>query len=106
MKNGTLRQVKVNDRTYKYRVVSELSTEVTMPDGKTITATNWDVKGVREAFYRDEYLNPEIHYNLPKGDEVVEFGIRPADVTRFITDGIERNPDLFDPIEIAEGANA
>ena len=107
MKDGVLRQLMVdNGRVYKYRV-SQLSTDLTMPDGKVLTVTNWDIKGVRERWYRDEYVNPEVHYNLPKETEIVEFGIRAEDVRRYIAEGIKRDEDTFDPLPVvAEGANA
>jgi len=107
MKEGVLRQLKMeNGRVYKYRV-GQLSTELTMPDGKTMTVTNWDVKGVRERWYRDEYVNPEVHYNQPKETELSEFGIKQDDVRRYIAEGIKRNEDVFDPIipEAAEAAS-
>lgn len=107
MKDGVLRLLQMeNGRTYKYRV-GELSTDLTMPDGKVLTVTNWDIKGVRERWYRDEYVNPEVHYNLPKETEIVEYGIRAEDVRRYIAEGIKRDEDTFDPLPaVAEGANA
>jgi hypothetical protein len=108
MKNAVHSIKLSNGRTYKY-MVEELSTDLTLPGGKVLTVANWDIKGVRERWYRDEYVNPEVHYNQPKETEVVEFGIKTEDVKRYIEEGIKRNEDLFDPIlpgQVAEGANA
>ena len=107
MKEGVLRQLMMeNGRTYKYRV-GEISTDLTLPNGKVLTVANWDIKGVRERWYRDEYVNPDVHYNLPKETEIVEHGIRAEDIRRYIAEGIKRDEDTFDPLPpVAEGANA
>jgi len=93
MSKGVLRQMSVFGKVFKYRV-RELETEFRTPNGESLTFTNWDVKGVRERFYRDEYLNPEVHYNQPKEVEMSEFGITASDVRKFI----ESKEDVFDPI--------
>ncbi len=93
MSKGVLRQMSVFGKVFKYRV-RELETEFRIPSGATLTFMNWDVKGVRERFYREEYLNPEVHYNMPKETELSEFGITAVDVRRFI----ESKEDVFDPL--------
>lgn len=106
MKEGVLRQLKMeNDRIYVYRV-GELSTELILPNKKVVLVANWDIKGVRERWYRDEYVNPDVHYNLPKETEIIEYGIKQDDVRRYIAEGIKKNEDLFDPIIVAETAEA
>ena|SRR5271166_1274410 len=109
MSKGVLRQMSVFGKTFKYRVsVLELKevdkktgvpktfphTEFRLPGGSTLTFANWDIKGVRERFYREEYLNPEVHYNLPKETELSEFGVTAVDIRAFI----EGKEELFDPL--------
>jgi len=100
---GALKQISMFGKTFKYRI-SELETEFLLPGGKSMTFTNWDVKGVRERFYREEYLNPEVHYNQPKEPEPSEFGIRASDVLNFIKgneDKFDPLPPVFEPIQVA-----
>lgn len=93
MAKGVLRQASVFGKVFKYRI-KELETEFRLPSGEALTFTNWDVKGVRERFYREEFLDPEIHYNQPKETEPSEFGLTASDVKSFI----ESKPDTFDPL--------
>lgn len=93
MAKGVLRQVSMFGKVFKYRI-KELETEFRLPGGETIVFTNWDVKGVRERFYREEFLDPEVHYNQPKETEPSEFGVTASDVKRFI----ESKVDTFDPL--------
>jgi hypothetical protein len=93
MAKGVLRQVSMFGKVFKYRI-KELETEFRLPGGETLAFTNWDVKGVRERFYREEFLDPEVHYNQPKESEPSEFGVTASDVKRFI----ESKLDTFDPL--------
>ena|SRR5271157_4918193 len=93
MAKGVLRQASVFGKVFKYRI-RETETEFRLPGGDTLAFTNWDVKGVRERFYREEFLNPEVHYNQPKESEPSEFGITATDVRKFI----ESKEDIFDPL--------
>jgi hypothetical protein len=93
MSKGTLKQLSAFGKTFKYRI-GELETEFRLPSGETLTYPNWDVKGVRERFFREEYLDPEIHYNQPKESEPSEFGLKASDVKKFV----EGNVDTFDPL--------
>ncbi len=97
MSKGVLKQLSMFGKVFKYRI-GELETEFRMPTGETLTFTNWDVKGVRERFYREEYLDPEVHYNQPKETEPSDFGIRASDVRNFI----ESKVDTFDPLPPVE----
>ena len=90
---GALKQLAAFGKTFKYRI-GELETEFRLPSGETLTYPNWDVKGVRERFFREEYLDPEIHYNQPKESEPSEFGLKASDVRKFVED----NVDTFDPL--------
>lgn len=90
---GALKQLSAFGKTFKYRI-GELETEFRTPSGETLTYPNWDVKGVRERFFREEYLDPEIHYNQPKESEPSEFGLKASDVKKFV----EGNVDVFDPL--------
>jgi hypothetical protein len=92
MKDVT-KQLLAFGKIFKYRI-AELRTEFHLPSGETMTCPNWDVKGVRERFFREEYLDPEVHYNQPKESEPSEFGIKASDVRRFVEDNI----DIFDPL--------
>ncbi len=108
---GALKQISARGKVFKYRVqVIELdeidkntrlrktfpSTEFRFPNGETVTFPNWDVLGVRESYYREEYLDPEVHYNRPKETESSEFGVKASDIRRFIED--KDNIDVFDPL--------
>ena len=90
---GALKQLSAFGKTFKYRI-GELETEFRLPGGETLTYPNWDVKGVRERFFREEYLDQEIHYNQPKESESSEFGLKASDVKKFV----EGNADIFDPL--------
>jgi hypothetical protein len=90
---GVFKQLSAFGKTFKYRI-GELETEFRLPNGETLTYPNWDVKGVRERFFREEYLNPEVHYNQPKESESSEFGLKASDVKKFV----EGNEDKFDPL--------
>lgn len=106
---GALKQMTVLGKVFKYRVqVLELddvdkkslirktlpNTEFRLPSGVTVTFPNWDVMGIRERFYREEYLDPEVHYNQPKQVEPSEFGVKASNIRKFIEDNI----DVFDPL--------
>lgn len=93
MNKSASHQMSVFGKVFKYRV-RELNTEFRLPGGGILTFTNWDVKGVRERFYKEEYLNPEVHYNMPKETELSEFGITAVDVQKFI----QSREETFDPL--------
>jgi hypothetical protein len=103
MSKGTLKQLSAFGKTFKYRI-GELETEFRLPSCETLTYPNWDVKGVRERFFREEYLDPEIHYNQLKETEPSEFGLKASDVRKFVEDNVDTFdplPPVFEPIQVA-----
>lgn len=73
--------------TVKYRVTAD-ETEITFPTGDKASFKNWDVRCVRQKFYYEEMAE---QHNAEEGasvrskhKELVEFGIRPQDVQKFV----------------------
>lgn len=81
----------------KYRV-SDSETEITFPTGDKRTFKNWDVRGVRETFYSEECQKEHCVVEGAKTTSVslVEWGIRPADVSRFV-EKLAQNP-RYEPL--------
>jgi hypothetical protein len=104
MKRGKpmLREVEVDSIKYQYEV-GKLETNIT-ESGRTQTFPNWDVKGVREMYYRETYIDVTEEEYLSTirilGPDA-DYGITPENVKTFIT-GHQRYFEL--PIE--EPANA
>ena len=70
----------------KYRVF-EMETEITFPKGTKVLFKNWDVRNARERFFKEELMQ---QHNVEEGastrskTELVEHGVRPCDVIRFV----------------------
>ena len=76
----------VLDAVFRYRV-RPMETDFLFADGGVLTFSNWDVKGIRERFYMEEYVNvlPEDYLrSVGANNEVQEYGVRPSDVRRFV----------------------
>jgi hypothetical protein len=90
----TYRAVNVLDATFRFRI-KRLETEFIFSDGSVHTFTNWDIKGCRERFYMEEYVNAPVEEYLREAvtsGEIIEFGIRTSDIKRFI----ERKAEFFE----------
>ena len=84
----------------KYRVF-ETETEITFPKGDKRTFKNWDVRNCRERFFREELMqqhNVEEGANTRSKIELIEYGVRPCDGGRFVSELVQqpRYESLFD----------
>jgi hypothetical protein len=80
------RAIVVLDATFRFRV-KRLETEFMFADGSVKTFTNWDIKGVRERHYMEEYVAIPVEEYLRlsvASDDIVEFGIKASDIRKFI----------------------
>ena len=71
---------------FRYRV-RQLETDFIFANSTVKTFANWDIKGVRERHYRDEYVQVPVEEYLRASvttGEIVEYGIKAADVVRFV----------------------
>lgn len=78
--------------------VRQLETEIYIFD-HVIKVPNWDIKGVREPFYREEYVSVPVEEYLRSvvaQEELVEYGIKASDVKRYI---LERRKYFSELIE-------
>jgi hypothetical protein len=83
--------------TFRFRI-KRLETEFLFADGSVHVFPNWDVKGFRERFYMEEYVNisPEEYLRLStESGEIVEHGITTSDVKNFIEKKAEFFEDLL-----------
>lgn len=91
------RALTVLDATFRFRV-RPLETDFIFADGSVATFANWDVKGVRERHYMDEYVQVPVEEYLRSAvaeREIVEYGIKSSDVRRFIEGRAESFEDLL-----------
>lgn len=91
------RALTVLDATFRFRV-RPLETEFMFADGSVAAFPNWDVKGVRERHYMEEYVAVPVEEYLRSAvadREIVEYGIRSSDVRRFIEGKAEFFEDLL-----------
>jgi hypothetical protein len=84
----------------RYRVF-ETETEITFPKGDKRIFKNWDVRNVRESFFKEEIMqqhSAEEGASTRSKIELVEHGIRPCDVTRFVASLAQKSryESLFD----------
>jgi hypothetical protein len=97
MDNKEYRQIVVIEATFNYHI-KPLETSFLFADGSVKTFTNWDVKGVRERHYLEEYVNVPVEEYLrtsvPSG-EIVEYGVKTSDIKRFIESKAEFFEDLL-----------
>ncbi len=97
--NGKLpyRAITVLEATFRFRV-KPLETDFLFADGSTKTFANWDVKGVRERHYREEYVAVPVEEYLrsaTSSGELVEYGIKGSDIKKFIEGKREFFEDLL-----------
>lgn len=96
--NGKLgyRVVPVLGTLFRYRV-RPFETDFLFSNDTIMTFENWDIKGVRERHYREEYVNVPVEEYLRESvitGEIVEYGITAVDVIRFV----ESRKEFFDDI--------
>lgn len=80
------RAINVLEAMFRFRIC-EFETEFMFSDGSTRIYTNWDVKGVRERHYMEQYKAVPVEEYLRSAvdaREIVEYGITASDVRRFI----------------------
>jgi hypothetical protein len=90
------RDIEAVGRKFQFEV-RQLETDI-IDEGTTMTFPNWDIKGVRERFYMENYVTVSEEEYLKSirtlGADVVEYGITATDVARFI----KEHPGKFEPV--------
>jgi hypothetical protein len=97
------RAINVLDATYRFRI-KRLETEFLFADGSIHTFPNWDVKGLRERFFMEEYVNvgvDEYLFMAQESGEVVEHGLKTSDIRKFI----EGKAEFFEDLLLAAAGN-
>jgi hypothetical protein len=99
MDNGKLgyRAVIALEAAFRYRV-KPLETDFLFADGSVKTFSNWDIKGVRETYYMEEYVSVPVEDYLRlslRTGETVEYGIRAVDIIGFVESKAEYFEDLL-----------
>jgi len=87
----------VLEATFRYRV-KRLETDFLFADNSVKTFTNWDIKGVRERHYMEEYVTVPVEDYLRtsvNSGEITEYGITPTDIRKFIELKAEFFEDLL-----------
>lgn len=95
--DSNFRKITVLEAEFRYRV-NRLETDFQFADGSIKTFTNWDVKGCRERFYMEEYVEVAVEDYLRtsvSSGEMTEFGITPSDIQKFIESKSEFFEDLL-----------
>lgn len=80
------RTITVIEATFRYRV-RQLETDFMFADGSVKTFTNWDIKGVRERHFMEEYVQVPVEDYLRtsvSSGEITEYGIKTSDIRKFI----------------------
>ena len=91
------RAINVLDATFRFRI-KRLETEFLFADGSIHTFPNWDIKGYRERFYIEEYINIPVEEYLRmahESGEIVEHGLKTSDIRKFIEGKAEFFEDLL-----------
>jgi hypothetical protein len=91
------RAINVLDAMFRFRI-KRLETEFLFADGSIHTFPNWDIKGFRERFYMEEYINVPVDEYLnmaQESGEIVEYGLKTSDVKKFIEGKAEFFEDLL-----------
>jgi hypothetical protein len=96
--NGKLdyRAIPVNGIIFRFRV-KRLQTEFQFADGSVHVFPNWDIKGLRERFFMEEYVNVPVEQYLQMAadsGEIVEHGLKTSDIRKFI----EKKFDYFEDL--------
>src|SRR5271170_4687722 len=84
--DSDFRTVIALEAQFRYRV-RRLETDFQFADGSIKTFTNWDIKGVRERHYMEEYVTVPVEEYLRtsvNSGEITEFGMKPSDIKKFI----------------------
>lgn len=97
--NGKLdyRVITVNGTAFRFRI-KRLQTEFQFADGSVHVFPNWDVKGLRERFFMEEYVNVPVEQYLAmaaESGEQVEHGLKTSDIRAFIEKKFEYFEDLI-----------
>jgi hypothetical protein len=91
------RAITVNGTNFRFRI-KRLQTEFQFADGSVHVFPNWDVKGLRERFFMDEYVNVPVEQYLQMAadsGEIVEHGLKTSDIRKFIEKKFEYFEDLI-----------
>ena len=89
--------VVVRDTAFRFRV-RLLETDFLFADGTVRSFPNWDVKGVREHYYMEEYVNVPAEDYLRESTssrEAMEHGIMASDVRLFVEGKFSMFEDLL-----------
>jgi len=101
--DNDFKTIVVIEATFRYRI-SRLETDFLFADKSIKTFTNWDIKGVRERHYMEEYVTVPVEEYLRtsvnKG-EMTEYGITPSDIKKFI----ELKGEFFEDLLLEAAGN-
>lgn len=89
--------------TFRFRI-RRLETEFIFADGSIHSFPNWDVKGCRERFYMEEYVDAPVEDYLREAvtsGGIVEFGITASDIRKFV----ERKAEFFEDLLLDAAGN-
>jgi hypothetical protein len=95
--DSDFRKITVLEAEFRYRV-KRLETDFQFADASIKTFTNWDIKGVRERHYMEEYVEVAVEDYLRTSvtsGEITEYGITPSDIKKFIETKSEFFEDLL-----------
>lgn len=76
----------LSDVAFHFRV-NKLETEVFFPEGTILRIPNWDIKGVTERYYIEEYIAVPMEEYLRSAlgnTELVEYGIKAPEVLKYV----------------------
>lgn len=91
------RAIVVLNAAFRFRV-KPLETDLLFADGSVKTFTNWDIKGLTERYYKEEYVSVPVEDYLRISvttGETMEHGITASDIRRFIEGKAEFFEDLL-----------
>lgn len=95
--DSDFRAITVLEAQFRYRV-RRLETDFQFADGSIKTFTNWDIKGVRERHYMEEYVEVAVEDYLRTSvtsGEITEYGITASDIKKFVETKGEFFEDLL-----------
>jgi hypothetical protein len=87
-------KVNIFDFDFQYRI-TPVKTEIFFPNQQRHEFSNWEIKGVRQQFYIDNYVDvviEELAYGRPRTEED-HFGLTASDIRRFLQENQEKFED-------------
>lgn len=97
------RAITVLNAMFRFRI-KPMETDFLFADESVHTFTNWDIKGVRERHYMEEYIaipvEEYLRHSVATG-EIVERGIKSSDIRKFI----EGKAEFFEDVLLEAASN-